>query len=157
MNGSIEPRARSGRICRIRQAVAEKIMATGMASFAGRGMVQGIAVEVYNHVTCGVPNGGVAIRIGIVEEPQGCIVGLFGGLRLLGREGTKGDKHGGINSVGVIEECANYLLHEVNGLWGQQEGVVVVGGVLDFGAVGGGFPGKWGILRVRRLMVLKLV
>ena len=75
----------------------------------------------------------------------------------MGREGAKGNDHGGINGNGVIENCANYLLHEVNGLWGQQGGVVVFGGVLDFGAIGGGFPGMWGILRAMRLRVLKLV
>ena len=132
-------------------------MATGAALCAWCRKVQGVAVDVYNHVTCSVPNGGVGIGIGIFEEPQGCIVGFFGGLRLLGREDTKGDKHGEINGDGVIEECANYLLHKVNVLRGQQGGVVVVVGVLDFGAVGGGFPGMWGILRAWRLRVLKFV
>ena len=75
----------------------------------------------------------------------------------MGREGAKGDKNGGINGGGVIEECANYLLHEANGLPGQQVGVVSFVSVLDFGAVGGGFPGKWGILQARRLMVLELL
>ena len=75
----------------------------------------------------------------------------------MGREGAKGDDHGGIHGNGVIEECAYYLLHKVNGLWGQQGGVVVFTSVLDFGAVGGGFPGMWGILRVWRLRVLKFL
>ena len=35
--------------------------------------------------------------------------------------------------------------------------MIVVVGVLDFGAVGGGFPGMGGILWVRRLGVLELV
>ena len=61
----------------------------------------------------------------------------------MGREGAKGDKNGGINIDGIIEECVNYLLKEVNGLWGQQGGVVSVVGVLDFGAIGGGFQ-AWG-------------
>ena len=46
---------------------------------------------------------------------------------------------------------------EVNGLVEQQGGVVGVVNVLDFGAVGGGFPGMGGILRTRRLRVLELV
>ena len=62
---------------------------------------------------------------------------MFGGLKLLGREGAKGNKNDGINGDGIIEECANYLLHEVNGLQGQHGGVVSVVGVLDFGAIGG--------------------
>ena len=82
---------------------------------------------------------------------------FFGGLRLLGREGAKGDEHIGINGNGIIEDCANYLLHKVNGLWGQKGGVVGVVGVLDFGAIGGGFSGMGGIMRARRLRVLKLV
>ena len=126
MNGSIEPWARFGGMCQIRRAIAEKIMATGAASCAGFGKVQGVAVDVDNHVTCSVPNGGVGIVIGIIEEPQGCVVGLFGGLRLLGREGDKGNEHGGIHGDGLIKECSNYLLHQVNGLWGKQGGVFVV-------------------------------
>ena len=139
------------------RAVAEKIMAPSAASCAGRGKLRDVTVDVYNHVTCGVPNGGVAIGIGIVEDPQGCIVGLFGGLILLGREGAKGNKNDGINGDGIIEECANYLLHEVNGLQGKQGGVVGVVDVLNFGAVGGGFPGMGGILRAMRLRVLELL
>ena len=157
MNGSIEMRASSGRLCRIRRAVADKVMATSAASGPGRRKVRDVAVDVYNHVTGGVPHGGVGVGIGIFEEPQGFIVGLFGGLILLGRESAKGNEHGAINGDGVIEECVNYLLHEVNGLWGQQGGVVVVVGIFDFGAVGGIFPGMWDILRLRRLWVLKLV
>ena len=45
---------------------------------------------------------------------------MFGSLRMLVREGAKDDEHGGINGNGVIEECADYLLQKVNGLWGQQ-------------------------------------
>ena len=132
-------------------------MATGAASGTGRGKVRGVAVDVYNHVTGGVSNGGVGVGIGVVEEPQGFIVGFFSGHRLLGREGANGNKHGGINGDGVTEDCANYMLHKVNGIWGQQGGVVGIVGVLYFGTVGGGFPGMGGILWVRRLMVLELV
>ena len=82
---------------------------------------------------------------------------MFGDLRMLGREGAKGNDHGGISGDGVIEECANYLLHKVNGFWGGQGRLVVSVSVLDFGAIGGGFPGMWGILWARRIRVLKLV
>ena len=77
-------------------------------------------MDAYNNVAGGVSNGGVRVGIGVVEEPQGCIIGLFGGLRLLGREGAKVKEHGGINSDGVIEECADYMSHKVDGLRGQQ-------------------------------------
>ena len=72
------------------------------------------------------------------------------------REGAKGDEHGGIHGNDVIEECANYLLHKINGLWGQQGKVVLIS-ILNFGAVGGGFPGRWVILRAWRLRVFKFV
>ena len=39
VNGSIEPRASSGRLCRIGRAVAEKIISTGAASGTGHGKV----------------------------------------------------------------------------------------------------------------------
>ena len=79
---------------------------------------------------------------------------MFGGLKLLVREGTKVDKSGGINGDGVIENCAKYLLHEVDGLRGEQGGVVCVFGVLYFGAVGGRFTGMEGIMWERWLGVL---
>ena len=46
VNGSIEPRLPFGRLFRIMQAVAEKIMATGTALCAGPGKVRGVAVDV---------------------------------------------------------------------------------------------------------------
>ena len=73
------------------------------------------------------------------------------------REGSKVNKHGGINGDVITEECADYLLHEVDGLWGKQGGVVSIVGVLDFGAVGGGFPGMGVILWSMRLGVLELL
>ena len=99
--------------------VYENIIATSASADTGCGKVQGVAVNLYNHVAGGVSNGGTRVGIGVVEEPQGCLVGLFGGLRLLGREGTKGDENGRINGDGIIEECADYLLHKVDGLRGE--------------------------------------
>ena len=46
MNGSIEPQASSGRLCQIERTVAEKIMATGETSGAGRGKVRGVSVKL---------------------------------------------------------------------------------------------------------------
>ena len=76
-------------------------------------------MEVYNYVADDVSNGGVRVVIRVVEDPKGFIIGSFGGLRLLGREGTKVEEHSGINGDGLIEECADYMLHKVDGLWGQ--------------------------------------
>ena len=75
----------------------------------------------------------------------------------MGIEGAKGNEHGGINSYGVIEECAYHILHKVDVLRGQQGGVFSVVGVLGFGAVGRGFPVMGCILWVMRLGVLGLV
>ena len=46
VNGSIELRERYGRLCRIRRAVAEKIMAPSAASCAGRGKLRSVSVDV---------------------------------------------------------------------------------------------------------------
>ena len=46
VNGSIETQASSARICRIRRAVAEKIMATGAALGTGSRKVRGVAVDI---------------------------------------------------------------------------------------------------------------
>ena len=82
VKGSIEPWASSGRLCRIGRTVAEKIMATGASAGTGCGKVRGVPVDVYNHVAGGVSNDGIRVEIGVVEEPQGCIVGIFGSLRI---------------------------------------------------------------------------
>ena len=55
----------------------------------------------------------------MVEEPQGYIIGSFGGLILLVREGAKGDENVGINGDGVIDDYSDYLLHKGGGLQGQ--------------------------------------
>ena len=49
------------------------------------------------------------------------------------------------------------ITYEVNRLQGKHGGVVGVVGVLDFGTVGGSFPGMGGILWARSLGVLELV
>ena len=60
-------------------------------------------MDVCNHVAGSVPNGGVGVGIGVVEDPKGCILGLFGGHRLLVREGSNGNEHGRVNGDDAIE------------------------------------------------------
>ena len=71
VNGFIDPRASSRRLFRNGRTSAEKIMATGAAAGTGCVKVRGVAVDVYNHVSGGVLNGGVRVGIAVVEEPQG--------------------------------------------------------------------------------------
>jgi hypothetical protein len=53
---------------------------------------------------------GIRVGRGIVEVLQRGLVGEFGGHSLVGSKGAKGNKHGGINGLGIVEENANYLL-----------------------------------------------
>jgi len=99
-----------------------------------------------------------SIRVGgtIIEQVH---EGLHGGLHavsLLGGKGTKGNQHGGVNCMGVIQEedTNNFLdAFAISSIKGS--GVVWCRGTLDFGTKTGALPSVWGMLRVFGLGVMK--
>ena len=83
--------------------VAKEIVATNTAVSAGFGKVGGVNVEVQDHVTGAVWDGGVRVGRSIIEEPNGCVTGCLRCFRFLGSNGAYGNKHGGVNSNSVVE------------------------------------------------------
>ena len=80
------------------------------------GAVQGVTVDVQDHVAGRLANGHVRVIAGIVEEPQGFIVCFVGAMGLGCSDGTKGDEHGDIESNHIVEESSDDLLYKVDGL-----------------------------------------
>jgi hypothetical protein len=72
--------------------------------------VGGITVDIEDHGTGVKANRGIRMRGGIVEELVGSLVGQLGCLGLVGSKRAKGNKHGGVNSTGIVEENTNDLL-----------------------------------------------
>ena len=57
--------------------VANEVVATYAATSARFRKVGGITVEVQDHVTGSVADGGVGVGRSIIQEPNGCIMGFL--------------------------------------------------------------------------------
>ena len=77
-------------------------MATDAAASAGFGKVGGVTVEVQDHITGAISDGDVWVGRSIIEERNGCVTGCLRCFRLLGSNGADGNKHGRVNSNGVV-------------------------------------------------------
>ena len=62
---------------RVSGFVAKEIVTTDAAASTGFGKVGGVTVEVQDHVTGVISDGGVWVGRRIIEEPNGCVTGLF--------------------------------------------------------------------------------
>ena len=78
-------------------------MTTNGAVSAGFGQVGGFTVEVQDHVTGAVLDGGVWVGRSIFEEPNGCVTGRLRCFRFLGSNGANGNDHGRGNINSVVE------------------------------------------------------
>ena len=83
-------------------------MATGAAAGLGFREIGGVGVNFEAHATCMVPNFGIGVGRGVVEQVGDGFGGGFGGAS--GGNGAEGDKHGGVNGSGVVEEDADNFL-----------------------------------------------
>ena len=59
-------------------------------------------MEVQDHVTGVISDGGVWVERRIIDEPNGFVTGCLHSFLLLGRDGANGNKHGRVNSDGVV-------------------------------------------------------
>ena len=59
-------------------------------------------MEVHDHVTGDISDGGVWVRRSIIEEPNGCVTGCLLCFRLLGSDGADGNEHGRVDSDIVV-------------------------------------------------------
>ena len=67
MDRSVERVVRERWICRVSGLVAKEIVATDAAASAGFGKVGGVTVEVQDHVTGAISDGGVRVGRSILE------------------------------------------------------------------------------------------
>ena len=74
MDRSVNRGVRERWIGRFRGFVAKEIVATDAAASAGFGKVGGVTVEVQDHVTGDISDGGVWVGCSIFEEPTGCVM-----------------------------------------------------------------------------------
>ena len=88
---------------RVSGLVAKEIVGTNVAASAGFGKVGGVTVEVQDHVTGTVLDGGVRVVRSIIEEPNGCVMGCLRCFRLLGSNGTNGKTYSRVDSDSVVE------------------------------------------------------
>ena len=119
--------------------------------------VQGVTVDMQDHVADGVANGRVRVCGGIIEQPQGFVICFFGALGLSFSDGTKGNEHGDVDSNCIVEEIPEDLLNKADGVWKNRGGVVEIVRILDFGTIGGMRPGVEGILSAFGVGMLELV
>ena len=101
MDRSVERGVRERWLGRVSGFVAKEIVATNAVASSGFGKVVGVTVEVQDHVTGAISDGGVWVGRSIIEEPNGCVTGCLRCFRLLVRNGADGNENGrfDINSV----------------------------------------------------------
>ena len=62
---------------RVSGLVAKEIVATDTAASSGFGKLGGVTVEVQDHVTGAILDGGVRVGRSIIEYPNGCVTGCL--------------------------------------------------------------------------------
>ena len=77
MDRAVKRGGRERWIVRVSGFVANEIVATNVDSRAGFGKVGSVTVEVQDHVTGAISDGGVWLGRRIIEEPNGCVTGCL--------------------------------------------------------------------------------
>ena len=77
-------------------------MATNTSASSGFGKVGGVTVEVQDHITGTISDGGVWVRRSIIEDPKGCVTGCLRCFRFLGGDGANGNKHGRVDRDSIV-------------------------------------------------------
>ena len=77
MDRAVKGRVRDRWLVRVSGFVAKEIVATNAAASAKFGNVVGVTVEVQDHVTSAISDGGVWVGRSILQEPNGCIMGCL--------------------------------------------------------------------------------
>ena len=62
---------------RVSEFFVKEIVATNAAASAGFGKVGGVTVEVQDHVTGVILDGGIWVGLHIIEETNGCVTGCL--------------------------------------------------------------------------------
>ena len=69
MDGAVETRTSGRWLVHVRANVTQEIVSTCASAGLRFGEVGGVAVNVEDHITGGVPDCGVGVRGGVVEQP----------------------------------------------------------------------------------------
>ena len=69
VDGAVEARTSGGRLGHVRANVYQEIVSTSAAAGLRFGEVGGVAVNVEDHVTGGIPDCSIGVRDGVVEQP----------------------------------------------------------------------------------------
>ena len=88
----------------------EKIVSARAAEIFWIGEVQGVTVDVQDHVAIGVANDRIQVCGSIIEQPQGFVICFVGALVLGCSVGTEGDKYGDVDGDRIVEESSKDLL-----------------------------------------------
>ena len=78
-------------------------MAAGAASGFGLGEIQGITMDMQDHVAGIIPDGRIMIGRGVFEEPNDLVVSLIGGSSFLCGNGFECNENGGIDRNGIVQ------------------------------------------------------
>ena len=110
-----------------------------------------------HHVAGHITDGGVRVQGSVIKEAKGIEVRVFGRLGLVGIQRVKGNKYGGFNCNGIVEQRIGDLLDKVEIFRGKAERRVIIFVKLDAGTKDRAVPGIRGILGVVRRKVLKFM
>ena len=78
-------------------------MAVGTASGFGLRELQGITMDVEDHVDGRILDGRIRIGRGVFEEPNDLVVSLIGGSSFLCGNGFECNENGGIDRNGIVQ------------------------------------------------------
>ena len=90
-------------IDRVGGLVAKEVVATYAAASAGFGKVGVVTVDVQDHVTGTVLDGGFGVGCSLIYEPNGGVTDFLHCFRLLGSNDDDGNEHGRVDDNMVVE------------------------------------------------------
>ena len=100
---AVERRVSERCLGRVSGLVAKEIVSTDTAASAGFGKVGSVTVEVQDHFTGALVDGGVWLGHSIIEEPNGCVTFFLRCFRLLVSNGADGNENARVDSNRVVE------------------------------------------------------
>ena len=108
-----------------------------------------------DHVAGMIANDGIRMCGTIVKQVCKCLHGGLGAVGLLGGQGAKGNKHGRVHSMGVVEQDTNDFLDMFAASSIKHGGVVRFRGELDFCTINGALPCIGGMFWVQGMGMVK--
>ena len=111
VDGTVETRTSGGWFGHVGANVTQKIVSTSVAAGLRFGEVEGVAVNLEDHVTENITDCGVRVRGGVIKQLHGVGIGLFHAFFLMCRNGAKVGEHGGVDRNQIVQEISEDLLY----------------------------------------------